>query len=530
MKALRGVATLFRHGEYSTITEIAGGREHEDGLSGEDMDTTGGVSQQTTDSELVSEATEVVQDIPSRQVDTVIQTVASASSLESTQVCADPPDSGTGDEQLGTGGDEFGSVGNETYTGGDEMEEDPTSIATDAEQASFQSETPHEKDDHGSTLTLANVTDDFQIMSPPKSKGRPKQQPRTVKAKRNQAIAMVQEDLGMHELQMSLLTVYELLDGEPNYKLTHEKLQQFKEFVFANKLKSPIAHEITKLPLTKPLTRPEEVVRIFPKQLINKCTSKVTAYQAKKGTLEMHAHAKVANSSKIRQEDQRALTWIDRLDFTRHGNSSFYVEEDSTIPTLLEGLSILSSEYVDMVDLAAKETLSAQVMQMILHKLFGADPSVRVIDPSNLGISNEAITTDSVHFKRALAGTTKKMKVLFPINCNNNHWCVVLMNLEKGRVYVYDSMTSSYATTIRAVAQQMITMLPDGVRPSARLVTHDPGLGVQSDSYNCGVCVLLAFEMFCGPEPLGHLDKKTLQCMRYRYLRMCMNEERSSSS
>ncbi|KAG6616185.1 uncharacterized protein IUM83_03827 [Phytophthora cinnamomi] len=77
---------------------------------------------------------------------------------------------------------------------------------------------------------------------------------------------------------------------------------------------------------------------------------------------------------------------------------------------------------------------------------------------------------------------------------------------------------------------QMNTMLPDGVRPSARLVTHDPGLGVQSDSYNCGVYVLLAFEMFCGSEPLGHLDKKTLQCMRYRYLRMCMNEERSSSS
>ncbi|POM62998.1 hypothetical protein PHPALM_27779 [Phytophthora palmivora] len=53
---------------------------------------------------------------------------------------------------------------------------------------------------------------------------------------------------------------------------------------------------------------------------------------------------------------------------------------------------------------------------------------------------------------------------------------------------------------------------------------------VQSDSYNCGVYVLLAFEIFCGSESLGHLDKKTLQCMRYRYLRMCMKEERSSSS
>ncbi|ETP44257.1 hypothetical protein F442_09138 [Phytophthora nicotianae P10297] len=152
-----------------------------------------------------------------------------------------------------------------------------------------------------------------------------------------------------------------------------------------------------------------------------------------------------------------------------------------------------------------------------------------VIDPSNIGISNGAVTTDSEYFQRALARVTKKMKVLFPINCNNNHWCAVLMDMQKGRVYVYDSMASSYADSVRAVAQKMIMMLPDGVRPSARLVTHDPGLGVQSDSYNCGVYVLLAFEIFCGSEPLGHLDKKTLQCMRYRYLRMCMKEEGSSN-
>ncbi|KAI9994458.1 hypothetical protein PInf_011090 [Phytophthora infestans] len=157
-------------------------------------------------------------------------------------------------------------------------------------------------------------------------------------------------------------------------------------------------------------------------------------------------------------------------------------------------------------------------MQMILHKLFGAKSSVLEIDPSNMGISNGALTTDSRYFKLALAGVTKKMKVLFPISCNNNHWYAVLMDLEKGRVYVYASMASSYMIGVRAVAQKMTMMLPDGVSPSARLVTYDSGLGAQCDSYNCGVYVLLTFEMFCGSEPLGHLDKKTLQCMRYRYL------------
>ncbi|KAG1687255.1 hypothetical protein DVH05_005305 [Phytophthora capsici] len=150
------------------------------------------------------------------------------------------------------------------------------------------------------------------------------------------------------------------------------------------------------------------------------------------------------------------MAWIEQLDFTRNGNSSFYVEEDPTIPMLLENLPILSSEYADVVDLAAKETLSAQVMQKVLHKLFDADQRVLVIDPSILAISNGAITTDSTYFKQALSGVTTKRKVLFPINCNNNHWCAVLMDLEKGRVFVYDSMASTYATSVRAVTQNMI--------------------------------------------------------------------------
>ncbi|ETP53737.1 hypothetical protein F442_01382 [Phytophthora nicotianae P10297] len=65
-------------------------------------------------------------------------------------------------------------------------------------------------------------------------------------------------------------------------------------------------------------------------------------------------------------------------------------------------------------------------------------------------------------------------------------------------------------------------VLVERAQPSVRVGTYESGLGVQVDSYNCGVYVLLAFEIFCGAEPLGHVDKKTLQCLRYRYLRMCM--------
>ncbi|ETM53708.1 hypothetical protein L914_02841, partial [Phytophthora nicotianae] len=390
MKALRGVATLFKHGQYTTIPEIAG----EDSLSDAYMDTTGGGRHPTTDSEEVSETLEVEQVIP-RQVEDVSQSVATASSVESTQVCADQ--SGSVGDELDTGGDQSGSVGDElvsvaieTSADGDELDAEPAQIATEAEGVSIESDTPQDNDDHSSMLALANLTDDFQIMSPPKTKGRPKQKPRAVKAKWNQTIAMVQEDLDMHERQMSLLTVYELLDGEPVYKSTHEKLLQFKEFLFANKPKPPIAHEISKLPPIKPLMRPEKVLAL---EIVG-----VGVFANSTISLMRKWHTAVKFIKKIK----RAMTWIERLDFTRHGNSSFYVEEDPAIPVLLENLPILSNEYADMVDLAAKETLSAQVMQMALHKLFDADPSVLVIDPSNIGISNGAVTTDSEYFQRAL--------------------------------------------------------------------------------------------------------------------------------
>ncbi|KAF4137462.1 hypothetical protein GN958_ATG13349 [Phytophthora infestans] len=65
---------------------------------------TGGVSHQTRDSEVVTETMEVVQVIPSRQEDTMSQRVASASYVESTQVC--PDQSGSVGSKTGTDGDE----------------------------------------------------------------------------------------------------------------------------------------------------------------------------------------------------------------------------------------------------------------------------------------------------------------------------------------------------------------------------------------------------------------------------------------
>ncbi|GMF56100.1 unnamed protein product [Phytophthora fragariaefolia] len=417
MDALRGVAKLFKRGQYNTIPGLGGNPGFEYESSSIIVDTAGNGNQQTSEGAMVTKAVGVVQVTKSNTFDTASLSMVSASSVESTQVGAESLELGTGSVELGTEGKELRS-GNEP---------------------------PNENKCQCPELVPANLTD-FEIVSPPRARGRLKQKPKAVKAKRKQTITMVQDDLDMHDRQMSLLSVRELLDGEPTYTSSHEKLLQFKQFMFSSRPKAPIAHEIAKLPPTKPLIQLEEVVRVFPMELINKCMAKVTAYQSKKGSV-----------GDATSTGDRRPCGVHKLDYSAHEK-----------------------------------------------------------------VAHGPIVTDRGHFKRALVGATKSMKVLWPINCNNNHWCAVLMDLQKGRVYIYDSMATSYTTSVRVVAEQLITTLAADVRPSSRFMTHDPGLGVQTDSYNCGVYVLLAFELFCGSEPLGHLDKKTLQCMRYRYLCMCM--------
>lgn len=177
---------------------------------------------------------------------------------------------------------------------------------------------------------------------------------------------------------------------------------------------------------------------------------------------------------------------------------------------------------MDVLALAGKELITDEVMYKILAKLFGCKPNIAVFDSSTLGIVVDgSVNTSSEIIREALSGLTTE-KVLIPVNCNGNHWCAIMMDLEGGVIYVYDSSSSSYVVNVRAVAQTMVVLLPPGAQKAFRVRVFDAGLGVQTDSYNCEIYVLLAFEMFCGAEPLGHVDKKMLQCLRYRYLCTCL--------
>jgi hypothetical protein len=129
-----------------------------------------------------------------------------------------------------------------------------------------------------------------------------------------------------------------------------------------SKPKPPIAHEITKLPATKTLLRPEEIVRIFPMDLITKCMATVSAYQRKhRGVRELDIALEIvgvgifANSTvalmkkwhtafKILKKVERALDWTKQLQFSRIPNTSFLIEENQVLPANLKASPLLSNK------------------------------------------------------------------------------------------------------------------------------------------------------------------------------------------
>ncbi|EGZ30737.1 hypothetical protein PHYSODRAFT_404676, partial [Phytophthora sojae] len=74
-------------------------------------------------------------------------------------------------------------------------------------------------------VALREATSDFGLESPPRPRGRPKQKTRAVKAKRSENAARVEEDV--NEDGLSLISAYELLEDNPTFNSTHEKLLQF---------------------------------------------------------------------------------------------------------------------------------------------------------------------------------------------------------------------------------------------------------------------------------------------------------------
>lgn len=175
-----------------------------------------------------------------------------------------------------------------------------------------------------------------------------------------------------------------------------------------------------------------------------------------------------------------------------------------------------------VLDVAAKGQLSDDTMSTLLTKLFGPNPMIRVASPGSIRVPvNGEIWTDDDALPALFFGASTE-QVLVSVNCNLNHWCVIMIDLEKRRIYFYDPMESTYKVGVRSAAEHIKNLLRVQGFEGCRVQSYGSHLGVQTDNYNCGIYVLVACEVFAGAQSPGLIDKKTLQYLRYRYLSLCI--------
>ncbi|ETN10429.1 hypothetical protein PPTG_22740 [Phytophthora nicotianae INRA-310] len=339
----------------------------------------------------------------------------------------------------------------------------------------------------GQQLLLAD--DEFDIDPPPKSRGRPKTKAAVVKSKRNQAITMTNDDSELHNMGLSIKTIAEILAKIPTFISAAERLRKFRIFVFTKKPKSPIAWELS--------------VGVFTTETLK---------------VMKEYHRATAAVRLV----ERAVTWISTINFKLPVYKHFQVLEDSDMGAKLKQLPLLSHE-MGVLDLAAKGSLGDEIMTTVMTKLFSANPILNVASPHMISVPvNGKIWTDNQALVTLFFGAPTG-KFLIPVNCNQNHWCSIMVGIgEKKKLYYYDPMGSSYKNGVRLAAQVVKQLITDQLLDGCRAQSYGSHLGIQTDSYTCGIYVLLAFELFAGAPSPGILGKKTLQYLRYRYLHMCI--------
>ncbi|ETI34850.1 hypothetical protein F443_18727 [Phytophthora nicotianae P1569] len=300
------------------------------------------------------------------------------------------------------------------------------------------------------TLTVDDENHvDFNVMSPPRPRGRPRQKPKAKKAKRNISIRMATEDSEMFEKELNLSTIAETLDVDADYS-TMQILRCFKLYHFEKRQKPPTAYELCNIPPGKLLLAPKMLFRVLPIEILSRCQAKVTALQKKRKGL-----SKVNTAVEI------------------HGVGVF-----------------------------AATTLS------LMRNWHKAMESLRLVDKTEKG---------------ALDGVSRE-KILIPLYFNGNHWCAIMIDMTTRSIKYYDPMQSSYSKDVRALAERLAGLRPTTATERARVQPYPTDMGVQVGSYNCGIYMLLAFEMFANPDApkLPPLSRKMLAYLRYRYLVLCI--------
>ncbi|KAI9999295.1 hypothetical protein PInf_004117 [Phytophthora infestans] len=173
-----------------------------------------------------------------------------------------------------------------------------------------------------------------------------------------------------------------------------------------------------------------------------------------------------------------------------------------------------SSDPAEILDLIGKTQLSNDTMGFVMSSLFESKASIITLDTNVIGpIEHGAVSGPMTVFADMFKNLSKE-KILIPVCCNKNHWCGIMVDVERTEAIVYDPMDSTYMVGVRALTEKIVTQLSNFAPRQYRVSPYRGNLGVQVDSFNCGMYVLLAFEVFAGADGLSYLNRKGLQYLR----------------
>ncbi|ETK80626.1 hypothetical protein L915_13751, partial [Phytophthora nicotianae] len=259
--------------------------------------------------------------------------------------------------QSGESGTQSGESGTQSGESGTQSGESGTQSGESGTQSGFEPQI--------ALATLPQANDVFEVASPPRSRGRPKQAARSKKEARRKNVQTVQDDSNLYAANLSLANVQDAVEGEPTYKESAAILSRFKLFEFSKKPRAPVAHNKLSLSPAKNITPVRSITQIFPKDLIERCNAKVSTLQKKHrdssdqnlaeqdiaveligigtyATETLGVMKKWHRAMKSIQYVEKAISWIETIDFTLPMPQAFRAESDPDMIPKLKAIPLLS--------------------------------------------------------------------------------------------------------------------------------------------------------------------------------------------
>nr|CCA18087.1 conserved hypothetical protein [Albugo laibachii Nc14] len=312
----------------------------------------------------------------------------------------------------------------------------------------------------------------------------------------------------MHQEQLSFVTVQQILSDVTTYRLAAEVLRKFSIHPIPTVTKTPNAFNAStskRAPL-----RLSDIVQVLPKTMLTKCRTQIFKLQKKNARLaENQAAVEIPGIGiytplllNLMSRWHKAVAVLDQVDAAEEWLKSFEGEPmigferslSSEVPHEF-GESAAQSESdsseTDLLSLVGKSPLMDGAVAAVLRRLFQAEKGVTLM-PALLA---EATDCDGIReMFRGVFDNNVTAHVFVPLNLGNAHWCGIVVHLSRQEILCYDPMASSYTLAARKVALELSRLYAQHYGIRFRVRAYEASSGIQDDTYNCSVFLMLFAE------------------------------------